>query len=374
MRPLFPRPTTRFCVAGNFTSAPRQTTSSRPSRISSGQSNSIRSMGARTPRWRWSISGASISTGPAVSGLSADDAFRKARDHLKLAIARPTSTAHQVAGNISRQRGWYDDALKEFAAAIALDPSNSWSYADLAYTLIWAGRPAEAAAQIETAMRLDPHYPPLFLFYQGLTYFAQDRFAEAAKTFEEVARLNPDAPWVGLYLAAAYGKGGRNKEAAASVADYSAARVRQGGVPFVMDELQSNESQVLYKFPERSRLIEGLRPAAVPYDFNSNAFDAQRLSGAEMDALVFGHRFHGRTTETGEEYGAYVSADGAIQKFGGWGSGAGTARLNDNGLCIVLSSTTFCTAILRNIGGTKAKENEFIWLIEGWAYPFSQVE
>ena len=169
--------------------------------------------------------------------MSADDAFRKARDHLKLAKAHPTSLSHQVAGNISRERGWYDDALKEFAAAIALDPSDSWSYADLAYTLIWAGRPAEAEAQIETAMRLDPHYPPVFVFYQGLAQFAQDRFAEAAKTFEEALRLNPDAPWVGLFLAAAYGKSGRTKDAEAAVAAYSATRVQEGGVPFVMAEV-----------------------------------------------------------------------------------------------------------------------------------------
>ena len=59
-----------------------------------------------------------------ILGISADQAFRKARDHLNLAEAHPTSTSHQVAGNISRERGWYDDAIKEFAAAIALDPSD----------------------------------------------------------------------------------------------------------------------------------------------------------------------------------------------------------------------------------------------------------
>jgi tetratricopeptide (TPR) repeat protein len=212
-------------------------------------------------------------------GMSADDAFGKARDHLKLAQLHPTSLSHQVAGNISRQRGWYDDALKEFAAAIALDPSDSWSYADLAYTLIWAGRPAEAAAEIETAMRLDPHHPPIFVFYQGLAQFAQDRFAEAAKAFEEVTRLNPDAPWAGLYLAAAYGKDVRNKDATASVAAYSAARVRQGGVPFIMLELQGESSRAGYKFPEKSRLIDGLRPLNLAFNFDSKLFDGMRLSG-----------------------------------------------------------------------------------------------
>src|SRR6185503_1517265 len=86
-----------------------------------------------------------------ILGMASEPAFRKARDHLKLAEEHPTSLYHQVAGNISRERGWYDDAFKEFAAAIALEPSDSWSYADLAYALIWAGKPVEAAEKIETA-------------------------------------------------------------------------------------------------------------------------------------------------------------------------------------------------------------------------------
>ena len=69
-------------------------------------------------------------------GMSPDAAFRKARDHLNIAKKNPTALSHQVEGNISRQRGWYDEAIKEFEAAIALDPSDSWNYADLAYVLI----------------------------------------------------------------------------------------------------------------------------------------------------------------------------------------------------------------------------------------------
>src|SRR5215216_6048347 len=185
-------------------------------------------------------------------GISAETAFRRARDYLNAAKAHPTSLSHQVAGNISRQRGWYDDAIKEFKAATTLEPSDSWNYADLAYTSIWAGKPGEAQAHIETAMRLDPHYPPVFVFYQGLAQFAQDRFLEAAKIFEAAVRLNPGEPWVGLFLAAAYGKSGRVKDAATVIANYNAARVRQGGVPFVMVELEFPGP----KPPETTRLIQ----------------------------------------------------------------------------------------------------------------------
>ena len=309
-------------------------------------------------------------------GISDDQAFSKARDYLKLAETRPTSTSHQVAGNISRERGWYDDALKEFAAAITLDPSDSWSYADQAYTSIWAGRPVEAETQIEVAMRLEPHYPPVILFYRGLAQFAQERLPEAIKTFEEAERLNPDLPLLQLYLAAAYGQSGRTAEAAATVATYSAARVRQGGLPFVMRELTGDTVGLLHKVPERSRLLNGLGVAKIPQDFNTKEFDDQRLTGSEIDALVFGHRLHGRNLDQdGLEHGAYVSADGgSAMAYGDWSVGTGSARVEGDRLCFVWSSTTFCSVILHNPGGTRAKENEYILLYDGWHYPFSQLE
>src|SRR5688572_15466485 len=71
--------------------------------------------------------------------LSAEDVFRKARDHLAIAQKYPTSTAYQVAGNIYRARGWHEAAIKEFDAAIALDPTDSWSYVYAAHTLLAAG-------------------------------------------------------------------------------------------------------------------------------------------------------------------------------------------------------------------------------------------
>ena len=324
-------------------------------------------MGALTPRSRWSISAAYDQRWAGSLGISADQAFRKARDHLNLAKARPTSTSHQVAGNISRQRGWYDAALKEFEAAIALDPSDSWSYADLAYTLIWAGRPAEAAAQIETAMRLDPHYPPVFLLYQGLAQFAQDQLPEAARTFEEASQLNPDDPRPQLYLAATHGLSGRQEDAAAVIAAFSAARVRQGGLPFVMVELQgANKAQVSLRLPERSRLVEGLRRAGIPYNFDAKEFEAERLRGRDIDALFFGRRFHGRALESGQELGGSISADGSsATMFGDWSNGTGTARIDGDRLCFGWSSITFCANVFRNPGGTRTKENEFIMFIDG---------
>ena len=308
-------------------------------------------------------------------GISVDRAFRTAQRYLKLAMAHPTSTSHQVAGNISRERGWYDDAHREFTTAITLDPSDSWSYADQAYTLIWAGRPAEAEKQIAKAMQFDPRYPAVFVFYKGLAEFAQDRLPEAIKTFDEALRLNPDLPLLRLYLASAQAQSGQEAQASATVAALNAARVRAGGLPFVMEQLQARPSVAYFKVPERTRLLQGLRKIKIPYNFEDKVFDGQRLTGAEIDALVFGHRINGRSEYDASEHGAFISADGSsAMAYGDWSVGSGSAHVKDDRLCLAWTTTTFCSAVLRNPGGTKAMENEYILLHDGWSYPFSRVD
>ncbi|MCI0684685.1 MAG: tetratricopeptide repeat protein [Gemmataceae bacterium] len=307
-------------------------------------------------------------------GITADAAFRKTRDYLELTRAHPTSTSHQVLANISRSRGWYADAAKEFQAAIALDPNDSWSYAYLAYSLLYAGKAAEAETQIETALRLDPHFPPLFVFYRGLAQFQQNRMEEAAHTLKEAVRLNPDDIWPYAFLAASYGHLGREKEGGDAIAALNSARVRQGGAPFVMVELKSDFPG--FKPPPESLLVRGLLRLGVPYNFDSPTFDSLRLTAREVEALFFGHRLHGRTMRTGLEHGVSVSADGTATRFGDWEASpgsSGTARLEGDRLCFVLTTTTYCGSVFRNAGGTKAKENEYLWF-DGWAYTFSQIE
>jgi TolB-like protein/Flp pilus assembly protein TadD len=305
-------------------------------------------------------------------GMTANAAFRKARDYLTLAQKRPTSTSHQVAANISRGRGWYDDAVKEFQAAVALDPNDAWSYAYLAYCLLYAGKAAEAETQIETALRLDPHFPPLFMFYRGLAQFQQNRMAEAAISLEEAVRLNPDDTWPFAYLAASYAYLGREKDGADAITAFNAARARQGGAPFVMDELTDNEPS--YWPPPESPLIRGLLRLGIPQNFDSPAFDSLRLTGPEVEALFFGHRVRGRNQwGGGSEWGVAVAVDGTAVRFGPWGTGAGVAKVEGDLMCFVLSTTSRCGMVLRNPGGTRAKENEYLWFLD-WVAPFSQIE
>jgi TolB-like protein/class 3 adenylate cyclase/Tfp pilus assembly protein PilF len=128
-------------------------------------------------------------------GITYGEAQRRAQQYLAEAKTSPTSTSHQVAGNMLRSAGHSEQALDEFQAAIALDPSDSWNYAFLAETLNLAGRSLEAIPSIEKAMRLDPHYPADFLRILGTAQFQLEQFAEAAASLSRASAMNPDDTW-----------------------------------------------------------------------------------------------------------------------------------------------------------------------------------
>jgi hypothetical protein len=83
-----------------------------------------------------------------------------------------------------------------------------------------------------------------------------------------------------------------------------------------------------------------------------------------------------RSLGSGEEHGASVFADGTAIMFGDWGAGSGLARLEGNSLCFDWTTgDTNCGVFYRNLGGTRAKENEYIWFARrSGAFPFSQAE
>ena len=303
--------------------------------------------------------------------LPADDVFRKARDHLTIAQKHPTSTAYQVAGSIYRARGWHAAALKEFDAAIALDPTDSWSYVYAAHTWLAAGDVAKAEAHIRIAMRLDPHPPPAFLYYQGLVESAQGKPEVAAATFEQAVRLSPQDPLPQLLLVATYGAMGDQPRAQAALASFNALRTRQGGIPLVLDCYYLRDL-ASFSFGE-SGLWRSLRAAGVARWFDDPVFAPHRLAAPEVDALFVGHRLHGRTLETGQEHGMSVAADGSAIIFGDWGVGSGRVRLDGDDLCLEAADGYInCAGIFRNPGGSRATENEYIWVNrKGGAYPFS---
>ena len=126
------------------------------------------------------------------------------------------------------------------------------------------------------------------------------------------------------------------------------------------------------------RLRQGLRLAGVPDQLSEGEFAAHnKLNDAEIRLLVIGHRLHGRSIFTGEERSAAVTADGIAEASGEWVSGGplsgGAVRIENDELCYKFGVVRFCGPVLRNPGGTRSMENEFIWET-GSPFTFSQIE
>ncbi|HEV8714537.1 MAG TPA: tetratricopeptide repeat protein [Candidatus Binatia bacterium] len=112
--------------------------------------------------------------------------------------------AHSRLGMVYALKQQYDQAIAEGERAIALDPNNADSYAFQAEVLYWAGRPEEALRMVAQAMRLNPRYPSLYLFFLGVAYNATGRHTEAVATLQEVLSRNPNKFGAHVVLALSY--------------------------------------------------------------------------------------------------------------------------------------------------------------------------
>jgi adenylate cyclase len=141
--------------------------------------------------WRWSADPQTLERAVALA-------------HQALALDDSLPGAHSRLSWVYAQQQQYDQAIAEGDRAIALDPNNADSYAMQAEALNLAGRPEEALKMVEQARRLNPHYPPWYLFELGLAYRLSGRYAEAIATLQEVISRNPNFLTAHVNLAISY--------------------------------------------------------------------------------------------------------------------------------------------------------------------------
>ena len=175
--------------------------------------------------------------------------------HLKLAFKKPSSRAYQVAawGNI--WKGQTQEAMEQAEHAYALEPSNDRSCLTMGGALIYSGRSAEAIPFLEKAMRINPEYPAMFLFWLGVAQFCEEQMYKAASTFERTRKRNPHtAPW---FQMAAYEYTGRGEENPDILSEYLKIRGWKKGPPVksIMQWYQFKNEK------DQELLIQGLRKA-----------------------------------------------------------------------------------------------------------------
>jgi TolB-like protein/class 3 adenylate cyclase/tetratricopeptide (TPR) repeat protein len=189
-----------------------------------------------------------------------------ASEYLGKAMREPTSLAHQVASAMALQNRRYDEALAEATAAVADDPNDADGYVTLAAVLSFTGKPAEALELVERAIRLNPLYPPRYLYQRALAEFGLKRREAAAASLERALQLNPDDYWSERLLLSLYGLLGRKEQAAKLYA-----KVRRGAesrsVASYLDPVTVTALTFWYPFStdaDARQFAEGLRKAGVP--------------------------------------------------------------------------------------------------------------
>jgi adenylate cyclase len=163
--------------------------------------------------------------------------------------------AHMFLGWIHLCRKEHDQAIAEAKRCLALDPNSAEGHARLGHTLDFAGRPAEGLPLIEQAMRLDPHYPTMYLFWLGHAFHSLERYDEAAAACRRVISRSPDFYFGHFYLAAVYAQQGRVAEVKAE---------KEALRPDASRWAERRARHLPFKDPAAlARLLDGLRKAGL---------------------------------------------------------------------------------------------------------------
>jgi len=194
--------------------------------------------------------------------MSAPEADLMANIYLAEAMRDPTPLAHYIASDMHRSFGRHQEAITEATRAIALDANDPVGYFAMASALIWAGNPADSVDFIKKAMRLDPHYPPDYLYHLGKAQFFMEQHETAAATLEDVKRRFPDYDWALFYLAAVYGHLGREQESKSAIKTFNE-RMAKAGANLTIS-LQWIDLWPFKARKDNELLREGLRTAGVP--------------------------------------------------------------------------------------------------------------
>jgi adenylate cyclase len=142
--------------------------------------------------------------------VAAEDAVEQA-----MALDPNLALAHEDNGFVQRARGEHQEALAAFTRAIELDPDLARAYAQKADELIQVGRPGEAPALVEQAIRLSPRDPALGEFYwiMGRAYFYSGRYDQAIPWLRQSVELRSNVWYNRLYLVSAHALLGETEEA-----------------------------------------------------------------------------------------------------------------------------------------------------------------
>jgi tetratricopeptide (TPR) repeat protein len=313
----------------------------------------------------------------AALGVSHDEAVSKAAGYFEQAANYPSPTYYQLLSKRLSYEQKSDEAIAAAERALALDASDPNNYLQLSFALIIAGRATDGRGFLDAAMRVDPGWSRRRYYLAGLAYFSVDRFEEAAASLEKLDLQSRGTGYWDFWsnynglklLISAYGHLGRSADIAVA---------RKSIEPYLAEADHPEHTGLLGmgEFPFKNyadfeRVLQGLRKAGVPeLPFGFDPRSKDRLDGAAIKALLFGHKIKGRAVDTGDTYSRTTAADGTSS----W-SDKGISRIEGDTMCSFLPPQyRTCLAVFRNPKGTFAQKNEYLIVSQRHLLEFSVVK
>ncbi len=102
---------------------------------------------------------------------------------------------------------------------LAISPSFAQGHAVLGTILVYSGKPGEAIAPLNRAMRLDPHYRDIFLHFLALAHVHLGEYEQAVAVLKRRLVRKPESDISRMLLAAVYGHLGNFEESQAEWAE-----------------------------------------------------------------------------------------------------------------------------------------------------------
>jgi len=291
--------------------------------------------------------------------LAGPDARRRAEQSISRALA--IHPGHPEA-LLERARllsldGRSVDAIRLAKQVVAADPNNASARRTLATVLAFNDQHEEALAEVETALRLDPILSVGASTTTGMVYFAAGNYEKAAKFYHDATIRSPKSQIGYDGLLVSYAMLDRLDEAKVAVKN----RLRilpSTSVQFLSLYIQHTGADL------RKRWLDAARKAGIPeWPFGFEGNEADRLKGAEISAVMYGHEFKGK----GQQYGSFQLSH---NKKGDWIYTnpyfrlTGISYIKDDLICFqsefLVLGRIHCSPMYRNPKGNKAELSEYV--------------
>jgi tetratricopeptide (TPR) repeat protein len=266
-------------------------------------------------------------------------------------------------------------ALREAERALDLNANDVDALKAKASAFIYLGQYSEGRKLANRIIRLDPVVLAEPQYIIGLSYFASGSYDKSADYIERALENDPTTGKYALLLAAAYGKLGMENEAKQAMLKFRKSWRGPFWIAVAVYYYPFEDGEIL------KHLADGFKAAGVaerPPSRYLKLDRENRLSGAQIRSLLFGHRIKGSDFWSGNGWAQKRTLEGKVSHSGQSmytrntdARDEGESWIEENQLCDrwseVEGAITSCVLIYRESDGA---ENDYYMLTDQGPQPF----